>query len=53
MVQLILAILLALLCPNQTTNPNHDGKNPPITTMDDTGGETGNPPPNPPGGGKP
>jgi hypothetical protein len=57
MYHVILLILLGLLCPNQinhTTCHNNGGQ---VTTMDgDTGGETGNPPPNPnpptpPGGG--
>lgn len=39
---------MALLCPNQTSTKRCDNKGSQVTTMDDTGGETGNPPPKPP-----
>ncbi|HVU57188.1 MAG TPA: hypothetical protein VHD83_19135 [Puia sp.] len=47
MLQLILAIFWAFACPNHTgagTTPNPSGQ---VTTMDDTGGETGHIPPPP------
>lgn len=48
MVSIFIALFWALVCPdhtNTTKNCNHGSQ---VTTMDDTGGETGHVPPHPP-----
>jgi hypothetical protein len=46
MLYLIISLLLAFSCPNQSNPPANDGTQ--VSTMDDTGGETGHIPPRPP-----
>jgi len=48
MLELFLAILLALSCPNHSNSHQHGNGGTQVTTMDDTGGEAGHIPPHPP-----
>ena len=50
MFTMFIALFWSLVCPNHT-NTNHNNNNgAQVTTMDDTGGETGHVPPHPPRG---
>jgi len=48
MLELFLAILLAMACPSHSNTTGAHGNGNHVTTMDDTGGETGVIPPTPP-----
>jgi hypothetical protein len=48
MFELIFAILWALSCANHNPAPSNNHGGGQVTTMDDTGGETGHIPPDPP-----
>jgi len=48
MFTMFLALFWSLACPNHSNTANHNNNYGQVTTMDDTGGETGHVPPNPP-----
>ncbi|SEM40918.1 hypothetical protein SAMN04488505_104312 [Chitinophaga rupis] len=48
MYSLILSFFLAFLCPSHSNNGNNHNNGGQVTTLDDTGGETGTIPPRKP-----